>query len=166
MISLTFLLFLHCVSGYLSEPVLTPFRSAPIRNLITLSLRLTLISLYRFWYLRSGSARPVSSLYDLDFVVHFLCLPLRTLFRRLPRTRFGPSLDLFICLLSSRDLPRYVSHRTQFPLWTLVVHVPMSPSLPPSCFAYSFSRFTYNSFCPFAYVPLFHFRMSTSCSDS
>ena len=105
--------------GLLSEPVLTPFRSIPIRNLITLSPSLTSISLYRFQYLHSGSARPISSRYSLDFVVRFLVF------------RFGPSLDLFVCLLLSRDLPRYVSRRTQFPLWTLVAHVPMSPSLPP-----------------------------------
>ena len=72
-----------------SEPVLTPFRSIPIWNLITLSPRLTLISLYRFRYLCSGSACPVSSLYSLDLVVHFPCLPLRTL----SCSYLGPALD-------------------------------------------------------------------------
>ena len=62
----------------LSEPVLTPFQSIPIRNLICLSPSLTSISLYRFRYLRSGSALPISPRYTLDFVVRFLCLPLRT----------------------------------------------------------------------------------------
>ena len=99
-----------------SELVLTPFRSVPIRNLISLSPRLTSISLYCFQYLPSGSTRPVSPRYTLDCVVRFLCLPLQTLFRSYLRPASDPrwtcsyvsfrhvtSLDMFLIERSSRS---------------------------------------------------------------
>ena len=73
-----------------SEQVLTPFQSVPIRNLITLSPHLTSISLYCFQYLHSGSTRPISPRYSLDLVVHFPCLLLRTLFRSYLRPALDP----------------------------------------------------------------------------
>ena len=72
-----------------SEPVLTPFQSVPIWNLITLSLCLTPISLYHFQYLCSRSTHPILPHYSLDLVVHFPCLPLQTLFH----SYLGPASD-------------------------------------------------------------------------
>ena len=143
----------------LSEPVLTPFQSVPIWTLITHLPCLTSISLYRFWYLRSGPACPFSPHCSLDLVVCFPCSPFQTFLCRYHRPALNPRWTLFICLLLSHDLPQYVSHTTPFPFWTFIsihTYATFSATLRVSCTI---------PFCSFAYVPLFQFHTYPSRSD-
>ena len=113
----------------MSAPVLTPFWSIPIWNLITCSPYLTLISLYHFWYLHPGPVCPFSPCCNLDLVAHLPCLP----FWISLHSYCGPTLDprwisffMFLCYVTSLNMFLVQCH---FHIGLLLMCLPMSPSL-------------------------------------
>ena len=103
-----------------SEPILTPFQSVPIRTPITYLPCLTSISLYRFQYLHSGPTCPFSPCCSLDLVVCLLCFLFQTSLCRYHRPASDLCWTLFVCSFRHVTSLDIFSCTTPFPLWTFI----------------------------------------------
>ena len=146
----------HQYQTPMSEPILTPFQSIPIRNLITCLPCLTLISLYCFWYLRSGPVCLTSSCYSLDLVVCLPCLPFWISLHRYCGPTSNPCWTLFFMFLCHVTFLNMFLVQCHFCFGLLLVYVPMSPSLLSFVSCVSVSLIScMNPFCSSLMFPCF-----------